>query len=77
MIKSLLASNCSTLCKSFMDSVVILWRPLTNEYTNAVRLFCRGIYKLHFMYKILMVVVTFLYVHTNSTFMAATRYHLS
>ena len=31
--------NYSTLSTRFMDSVVILHRPLTNEYINAVSLF--------------------------------------
>ena len=46
-IKLLLVPDCSASSTSFMDSVVILYRPLTNEYINAVRLFCRGFYKLH------------------------------
>ena len=29
-----------------MDSVAILQRPLTNEYINAVRLFCMGFFQL-------------------------------
>ena len=45
-IKLLLVPNCSTSSTSFMDSVVILQRPSTNEYINAVRLLCRSIYKL-------------------------------
>ena len=45
-IKSLLAPHCSALSMSFKDSVLILKRPLNNEYINAVRLFCRGFYKL-------------------------------
>ena len=38
MLKSVLRSNYSTSCTSFMDSLMILHRPLTNEYVNAVRL---------------------------------------
>ena len=46
MIKSLLVPNDSTSSTSFMDSVVILYRTLTNDYINVVKLFCRGVYKL-------------------------------
>ena len=46
-IKLLLAPDCSASSTSFKDSMLILKRPLTNEYINAVRLFCRGcFYKL-------------------------------
>ena len=45
-IKLLLAPDCSASSTSFMDSLVILKRPLTNEYINAVRLFYRRFYKL-------------------------------
>ena len=46
MIKSLLAPDCSALSTSFIYSVLILKRPVNNEYINAIRLFCRGFYKL-------------------------------
>ena len=45
-IKSLLAPDCSASSMSFRDSVMILKRPLANENINAIRLFCRGFYKL-------------------------------
>ena len=44
-IKSLLAPDYSASSTSFKDSVLILMRPLTNEYINAVGLFCRGFYQ--------------------------------
>ena len=72
MIKLLFMPNCSPSTTSFMDSVVILQRPLTNEYNNVVRLFCKSdwsVYKPVVMCKILMaVVVAFLCMPINSTF---------
>ena len=58
-IKSLLAPDCSASSTSFKDSVVILYRPLTNEYINAVRLFVGIFTSFVVMCKILMVVVAF------------------
>ena len=62
MIKSLLLPNCSIISMSFMDSVVILQRSLTNENINVIRLcysrrclLCSSIV----MCKILMIVITF------------------
>ena len=51
---------------------MILQRPLTNEYNNVVRLFCKSawsVYKPIGMCKILMAVVAFLCTPINSTFL--------
>ena len=58
-IRLLLMPNRSISSKSFMDSVVILYKPLTDEYINAVRLFCGGFTSSVVMCKILMVVIAF------------------
>ena len=55
MLKLPLVPKHSILITSFMDSVMILYRPLTNQYINVVAYLVRGVYSSIIMYKILVI----------------------